>query len=140
MRPVLTAGLIAALALSTAACAPRAAERAATGAPVAGNPSGMAAPEAQRLLTEHPEALVLDVRNPDEWDDDLGHIEGARLIPLPELPARMTKIEGWREKPVLVVCRVGVRSAEAAEILAGAGFQSVANLEGGMSAWRKAGL
>jgi rhodanese-related sulfurtransferase len=93
--------------------------------------------EARRFLTSHPEALVLDVRNPDEWNDDLGHIEGARQIPLAELPARVNEVADWKDKPVVVVCRVGGRSQRAAEWLAGAGYRQVMNLGGGMAAWRQ---
>lgn len=93
--------------------------------------------EARIFLAAHPEALVLDVRNPDEWDDDLGHIEGARQIPLAELPRRATEVAAWKDRPVVVVCRVGGRSRRAAEWLAGAGYRQVVNLEGGMAAWRQ---
>jgi rhodanese-related sulfurtransferase len=97
----------------------------------------LAAAEARGYLASHPGALVLDVRNPDEWNDDLGHIEGARLIPLPELSARMAEIEAWRDKPIVVVCRSGRRSQSAAERLLASGYREVMNLEGGMVAWRK---
>ncbi len=93
--------------------------------------------QARGFLAAHPEALVLDVRNPDEWDDDLGHIEGARQIPLPELPSRLAEIEGWKNKPIVVVCRVGGRSQQAAELLLASGYRQVMNLEGGMAAWRE---
>ena len=93
--------------------------------------------EARSFLASHPDALVLDVRNPDEWNDDLGHIEGARQIPLAELPARVTEVAAWKDKPVVVVCRVGGRSQRAAEWLAGAGYRQVMNLEGGMAAWQQ---
>lgn len=96
----------------------------------------MAAAEARQFLAAHPEALVLDVRNPDEWEDQYGHIEGARQIPLPELSARAGEVEGWKDKPVVLVCRSGRRSQMAAEILAGLGYRQVFNLEGGMIAWR----
>jgi rhodanese-related sulfurtransferase len=109
--------------------------RSATGLPA---PVGhLQAVEARRFLASHPEALVLDVRNPDEWNDDLGHIDGARQIPLAELPARANEVAEWRDKPVVVVCRVGGRSQRAAEWLAGAGYRQVMNLEGGMVAWRR---
>ena len=94
---------------------------------------------ARGYLAEHPDALILDVRNPSEWDDDLGHIEGARLIPLPELGERMNELEPWRGKPIVAVCRVGVRSAAAANLLANAGHAPVFNLSGGMEEWRRAG-
>ncbi len=99
----------------------------------------LSATAAKAFLAQHPEALLLDVRNPDEWNDDLGHIEGARQIPLRELPDRLAELEGYRNKPVVAICRVGGRSQGAAELLTRSGFTDVANLEGGMSAWRAAG-
>ena len=107
-----------------------------------GTPGGQAAGDlpgnqAHAFLAAHPEALVLDVRNPDEWNDDLGHIDGARLIPLPELEARLGEIEAWKEKPVVVVCRVGGRSRTATDMLRAAGYRQAMNLEGGMVAWRE---
>ena len=98
---------------------------------------GMAAAAARAFLASHPEALVLDVRNPDEWDDPYGHIEGARQIPLPELSARVIEIEGWKDKPIVLVCRSGRRSQTAGELLASLGYRQVFNLEGGMIAWRE---
>ncbi len=83
--------------------------------------------------------LVLDVRNPSEWDDDLGHIPQARLIPLPELDRRVAEIETWKDRPVIVVCRVGQRSHQAAELLESRGFKGAHNMTGGMQAWRAAG-
>jgi rhodanese-related sulfurtransferase len=97
----------------------------------------MEAPAARAFLASHPEALVLDVRNPDEWDDAYGHIEGARQIPLPELSARLSEVEAWKDKPIVTVCRAGPRSQAAAELLASLGYRRVFNLEGGMIAWRE---
>ena len=106
-------------------------------APAEAQVGRMTAAGARRFLAAHPEALVLDVRNPDEWDDQYGHIEGARQIPLPELEARTGEIAAWKGKPVMLVCRSGVRSQTAAEMLAAQGFRQVINLEGGMVAWRE---
>jgi rhodanese-related sulfurtransferase len=102
-------------------------------------PAEMAAPLAKAYLGDHPEALVLDVREVSEWNDDLGHIAAAKQIPLGELPARLGEIEAWKDKPIIVVCRSGVRSKSAVETLHGAGFKLAVNLAGGMSAWRAAG-
>jgi len=99
-------------------------------------PDELSATGARRFLAAHPEALVLDVRNPDEWNDDLGHIENARQIPLPELATREGEIAAWKEKPIVVVCRAGGRSREATGMLRAAGFARAMNLEGGMLAWR----
>ena len=78
---------------------------------------------------------VLDVREQDEWD--AGHIDGARHIPLGELAARVSEIPAGR--PVLCVCRSGGRSAAAAGGLSRMGI-AAENLDGGMSAWARAGL
>lgn len=77
---------------------------------------------------------VVDVREPDEFDGALGHIPGARLLPLGSLVARAGEIE--KAKPVVVVCRSAVRSAQACVLLRKAGFGQVANLAGGMLRWR----
>lgn len=112
---------------------------AATGGGTAAAVKQLSAPAAKAFLAQHPEALLLDVRDSDEWNDDLGHIEGARLIPLRELPGRLAEIQSYKHKPVVAVCRVGGRSQGAAELLSRSGFTDIANLEGGMSAWRAAG-
>jgi len=69
---------------------------------------------------------IVDVREPDEFDGPLGHIRGARLIPLGTLDSRKGDLD--RERPVVVVCRSGARSA-----------QAVVNLAGGMLRWRAEG-
>ena len=97
----------------------------------------MSAVHARDFLATHGDAVVLDVRTPEEWDGELGHIEGARLIPVGELESRLSEIQGLEGQPVVVVCRSGNRSRTAAELLVGAGFREVYNLEGGMEAWRQ---
>lgn len=79
--------------------------------------------------------LVLDVREPEEFDGELGHIAGSVLIPLKDLPARAAELEAYKERSIIVVCRAGVRSTTAAAILTGLGFEHVANLKGGMLDW-----
>jgi glyoxylase-like metal-dependent hydrolase (beta-lactamase superfamily II)/rhodanese-related sulfurtransferase len=79
--------------------------------------------------------LLLDVREPEEFSGELGHIPGSILIPLKELPLRAREIEGYKEKEVIVICRAGVRSTTAAAILTGLGFEHVSNLKGGMLGW-----
>jgi sulfur dioxygenase len=77
---------------------------------------------------------VLDVREPDEFDGALGHIVGARLIPLGALVERVGQLS--QEKPLVVVCRSGARSAQATVLLRNKGFTRLANLAGGMLRWR----
>ena len=77
---------------------------------------------------------VLDVREPDEFDGALGHIVGAKLVPLGSLMERDGQLS--KEKPIVVVCRSGARSAQATVLLRNKGFTRVANLAGGMLRWR----
>jgi sulfur dioxygenase len=80
---------------------------------------------------------IVDVREADEFEGPLGHVQGARLMPMNDLPARMGELD--RTRPVVAVCRSGTRSAQAAVLLGKAGFAQVANLAGGMLRWRAAG-
>ena len=82
--------------------------------------------------------LIVDVREPNEFDGPLGHIEGAIDIPLGQLPAVWDDL-GDRAPPVVVVCRTDRRSAQAADILRARGVENVKVLRGGMEAWTKVG-
>ncbi len=84
-------------------------------------------------LAASEEILLLDVREPDELTK--ASITGARSIPLAEIESRVAEIEAWRERPVVVHCHHGGRSAQACEKLAGLGFSRVENLDGGIEAW-----
>jgi rhodanese-related sulfurtransferase len=89
----------------------------------------------ERLAGANP-PLVLDVREPDEFEGPLGHIDGARNIPLQLLDAHYaTLVEDAR--PIICVCLTDKRSAAAAVQLADAGFRDVVVLRGGMKAWRE---
>ncbi len=81
------------------------------------------------------EIVVIDVRQPEEYA--AGHIPGARLIPLGELPDRLEEIP--QDERVVVVCRSGNRSSRAQRILAEEGFDYAHNMLGGMNAWQQAG-
>jgi glyoxylase-like metal-dependent hydrolase (beta-lactamase superfamily II)/rhodanese-related sulfurtransferase len=91
-------------------------------------------------LRATPPPIVLDVREPEEFTGELGHVEGAVLVPLDALEHRLPKLHGYADREVVMVCRAGARSATAGVMLKRAGFRSVANLEGGMLAWAAAGL
>jgi adenylyltransferase/sulfurtransferase len=77
--------------------------------------------------------LLLDVREPEEVAK--ASIEGARAVPLADLEARLGEIEAWRDRPVVVHCHHGGRSAQACAELARLGFSQVENLDGGIEAW-----
>jgi glyoxylase-like metal-dependent hydrolase (beta-lactamase superfamily II)/rhodanese-related sulfurtransferase len=84
------------------------------------------------------DVVVVDVRMPSEFEGELGHLEGAKLIPLDELRGRIAEVP--RGQPVVVVCQTGRRSGMGAVILGEAGIDRVANLAGGMVGWRELGL
>ncbi|MCZ6870144.1 MAG: MBL fold metallo-hydrolase [Gammaproteobacteria bacterium] len=84
------------------------------------------------------ELTVLDVRNAEEFDGELGHVEGSQLIPLDELRDRVGEVP--RDRPVVVVCQSGRRSGMAAVILKDAGLKEVANVAGGLINWSRHAL
>lgn len=84
-------------------------------------------------LLERGEAVLLDVREPQEWA--AGHAPRAGHLPL----GLLTPAAVPQDRPVIAVCRSGNRSGKAADILAAAGLR-VHNLAGGMQAWARAGL
>jgi glyoxylase-like metal-dependent hydrolase (beta-lactamase superfamily II)/rhodanese-related sulfurtransferase len=92
----------------------------------------------QALEEKTAEVQVVDVREPSEFTGALGHIAGAKLIPLGELQTRAAEIA--RDRPIVTVCRAGSRSAQAFNLLRQSGFQKVANLSGGMLRWRAEGF
>jgi len=91
------------------------------------------------LLHEHlRDSRLIDVREPSEYTGELGHIEGAELVPLATLTSAAHDWE--RDKEIVMVCRSGGRSAQAARALVGLGFTRVMNLRGGMIAWNGVNL
>ena len=80
-------------------------------------------------------AFILDVREPQEWDQV--HIPDATLVPLGQLPDRLSEIP--KDQEVVVVCRSGNRSATGRDILLKAGYTTVTSMAGGMNQWQAAG-
>ena len=87
--------------------------------------------EVKEKLDREDPLRVIDVREPNEWD--ICHIEGAELIPLGQLPNNLNKLDSAEE--FVIYCRSGVRSAQAVQLLQGAGFRKVYNMTGGILAW-----
>lgn len=79
---------------------------------------------------------MLDVRQPEEWET--GHLPGATLIPLGELPNRLDEIPD--DHNVVVVCRSGSCSGQAAQLLRQSGFNQVTSMNSGMNQWAASGL
>lgn len=80
-------------------------------------------------------AFILDVREQEEWDQV--HIPGATLIPLAQLPERLSEVP--KDQEVVVICRSGNRSQAGRDILLNAGFSKVASMNGGMNNWSEKG-
>jgi adenylyltransferase/sulfurtransferase len=87
--------------------------------------------EVAAALDRGEDVTILDVREPHEWQ--ICHIEGAELLPLSELPARVHELDSSRT--YYVHCKTGVRSARAIEFLQEAGFTRLRNVRGGIKAW-----
>ena len=85
------------------------------------------------LGAEHGPVALLDVREP--WEFEKCRIEGSRLIPLSQLPARLGELDPGRT--TVVICHHGVRSLRAAAYLEHCGFPDVVNLSGGIDAWAR---
>lgn len=107
-------------------------------APNAARPAEPTAISAQALhsrLQSEEKPLVVDVREPSEFQD--GHIEGAKLAPLGSVEQGVADIA--RDREIVLVCRSGRRSSQARELLAARGYTNLKNMDGGMVEWEKNG-
>ncbi|MCK9381266.1 MAG: rhodanese-like domain-containing protein [Sulfuritalea sp.] len=95
-------------------------------------------PAQATLLINREDALVLDVRETGEWGS--GHIAGARHITLAQLEKRMSELEKFKDRPIIICCATGNRSSSACGKLKKGGFEKVFNLRGGVSGWLEANL
>jgi adenylyltransferase/sulfurtransferase len=85
----------------------------------------------QNMMKRNEEFFLLDVREPFEWE--IAHLPGATLIPLGQLPDRLSEIP--RNQKVVVHCKSGGRSARAVGMLRDAGYEDARNVAGGINAW-----
>ena len=91
--------------------------------------------DASAMIQSSTNLLIVDVRTPGEFAQ--GHLKDAINIPLSDLPLRIDELD--RNRPVLVYCQTGVRSAQASTILVNARFTQIYDMEGGLNAWINAG-
>lgn len=105
---------------------------------IAGGTVAHLTPAEATLMMNREDALVLDVRETGEWSS--GHIPGARHITLGQLEQRVSEIEKFKGRPVIVCCASGNRSSAACGQLRKHGFEKVFSLGGGISAWLEASL
>jgi uncharacterized membrane protein YdjX (TVP38/TMEM64 family)/rhodanese-related sulfurtransferase len=132
-------GLLALALLAAAALLPRLIRRARAAGPAgAGKLSAM---ELKRRLDQQPgEFAVLDVRAPSDYAGVGGHIPRARNIPLAQLSRRLPELDGFRDRPLAVVCNTNRMSGQAVTLLRAAGFRHVMLVEDGMQGWTGQGF
>jgi rhodanese-related sulfurtransferase len=96
------------------------------------------ATELKQLIDSGSPPRLIDVREPNEWIAELGHIDGAELMPLGTVEASVAKLKG-ETREIISICRSGMRAGKAATFWASQGF-AVRVLTGGMVAWNEAKL
>lgn len=89
--------------------------------------------QAQQMMQEDPEIVLIDCREPDEYQ--LAHIEGSLLIPLSEIQQNVDKLTALKEKSIIVHCHHGGRSMRMVLWLRKNGFLNCINMAGGIDAW-----
>jgi len=101
-------------------------------------PSPITSADLQKLLSAGDKPRLLDVREPQEYVSELGHIAGSELVPLGSLPQKLAQFSG-EQREIVCICKSGMRAGKAAELLANAGLKTRV-LTGGMMAWNEARL
>ncbi|WP_038277558.1 rhodanese-like domain-containing protein [Zymobacter palmae] len=89
------------------------------------------------LVNQH-EGVVVDLRDANAFRS--GHISGAINIPAASLATRTSELERFKERPIIVVCKMGQQSGAAVATLKKAGFKHVARLRGGVDQWQAENL
>ena len=92
--------------------------------------------EAYAMVGQRGDLFLLDVRTPGEYQQ--ARLDGARLIPIDQFVKRLAEVP--KDRPVLVYCAVGSRSAQVVNYLARQGYSEIYNLSGGIYAWAQKGL
>ncbi len=86
---------------------------------------------AERLKSDQPPPVLLDVREP--WEFAYCHIEGSHLIPMGELPAQLEELD--KNAEIVMICHHGIRSRQMGYYMEQQGFRHIINLEGGVERW-----
>ena len=95
--------------------------------------------EFDQAIEKNESAFLLDVRTQTEWEQD-GHLENATLIPHSELEEREGELPSEKDTMILLYCRSGNRSQDAAQTLVDLGFTNIIELETGINGWKDAGM
>lgn len=89
-------------------------------------------------IKENPDGFLLDVRTTSEWNSD-GYIEGATLIPHSEIVDRQDELPSDKDDLIMLYCRSGNRSQDAAQSLIDLGYTNIIELEVGITGWKESG-
>ena len=89
----------------------------------------------EEVLANKDELLIVDVRRPDEWEGELGHIPGAKHLILDELPQKIHELP--KDQTIVFICRSGGRSGQATAFAKENGFEDTFNMQGGMIKWNE---
>ncbi|MDX6770779.1 MAG: rhodanese-like domain-containing protein [Elusimicrobiota bacterium] len=108
----------------------------AVSAPSAGGFSGVRGDAAAKLAAD-PTVFLLDVRTPGEHAE--ARLTRSTLVPVDELAGRLSELPADKDKPILVYCAMGGRSARASQLLIEKGWKTVYNMEGGITGWKAEG-
>lgn len=91
-------------------------------------------PAAAVMMINRRDAIVVDIREKKEFES--GHIVDSFNIPMPKLNQRITELQKHKDKPIVVVCKLGQQSADAVKLLQEAGHAEVFKLAGGVTEWK----
>jgi rhodanese-related sulfurtransferase len=94
---------------------------------------------AYEIQRDSPGMLILDLRTPEEFQGEAGHLPRARNIPLKELPYRLIEISGFREETLLVYCRDTPCGEAGMRVLVASGFDDAMLIDGGLQGWLRDG-
>jgi rhodanese-related sulfurtransferase len=97
-------------------------------------------PVAYEILRDNPSILILDLRAPQEFNGDTGHLFQAHNIPLTKLPERLLEISLFRNDTFVVYCDTAKCAEEGMAILISSGFQDAVLMDGGIDAWIRKGF
>jgi rhodanese-related sulfurtransferase len=138
LAPIVPPALLAAVLLTGAGCATvkrKMAERAAHRPPYA----KISAPVAFEMIRDSPDILILDLRDPQAFNGDTGHLFRARSFPLARLPYRLLEISAYRDDTFLVYCDSTACAEDGMGVLISSGFEDAVLMDGGIDAWIKTG-
>ena len=94
--------------------------------------------EFANAIENNPDGFLLDVRTTSEWNSD-GYIEGAKLIPHSDIESRQDELPSDKDDLIMLYCRSGNRSQDAAQTLIDLGYSNIIELEVGITGWKENG-